>query len=73
MTYPVRAMQATVAPRLQQIRKMLASQRNVSDVLRWLGARETKQQAHEVIPQDEYTHDLVVQEAEEMYLVYDIT
>lgn len=45
--------------------------RTLEDVMRWAFARKPPAQLHEVVTQDEFTHDIVIRVSEEIFLVFD--
>jgi len=45
----------------------------LADVFRWLRHRSPPRTVTEIVTQDEYTHDVVVEWAEATYLVFDAT
>ena len=55
-----------IAPQLQ-------SQRTLGDVLSWGRAQSPPRSVTEIITQDEYTHDVVVELEAPHYLVFDTT
>ncbi|MFO0590146.1 MAG: hypothetical protein U0441_21570 [Polyangiaceae bacterium] len=55
------------------IRATFASQRTMEDVVRWALAQKPPRLVEDVIVQDEYTHDVVIQHPAGVYLVYDTT
>lgn len=52
---------------------MVASQRTLEDVVRWSLVSRPPRRIVNVLVQDEYTHDVVVELDGEHYLVYDTT
>lgn len=51
----------------------VAGHLNLHEVLNWTNSREPPLHDVQVVTQDEYTHDVVVKVAEDLYLVYDAT
>ncbi|MFO0550130.1 MAG: hypothetical protein U0271_17180 [Polyangiaceae bacterium] len=51
----------------------VATQRTLEDVVRWTFAQRPTRRIENVLVQDEYTHDVVVEFDGEHYLVYDTT
>ena len=45
--------------------------RTLEDVMRWAFARKPPAQLHEVVTQDEFTHDIVIRASEDVFLVFD--
>ena len=45
--------------------------RTLEDVMRWAFARKPPAQLHEVVTQDEFTHDVVIRASEAVFLVFD--
>ena len=45
--------------------------RTLEDVMRWAFARKPPTQLHEVVTQDEFTHDIVIRASEALFLVFD--
>jgi len=52
---------------------MVASQRTLEDVVRWGFAMRPPRRIVNVLVQDEYTHDVIVELDDEHFLVYDTT
>lgn len=52
---------------------LTAGHRTLEEVVRWGLSQEPPRMIVEVIPQDEYTHDVVLPWGDGMYLVYDTT
>ena len=55
------------------ILKEVLAFRALDEVLRWALARQPQGQVAAVVAQDEYTHDVVFQIAEEVFLAFDTT
>ena len=51
----------------------LRTQRTLGDVLSWARAQSPPRSVTEIITQDEYTHDVVVELQTPYYLVFDTT
>jgi hypothetical protein len=51
----------------------LATLRTLDDVLRWARGQEPPWSVVEIVTQDEYTHDVVVGNGGDTYLVFDTT
>jgi hypothetical protein len=45
--------------------------RTLEDVMRWAYGRKPPAQLHQVVTQDEFTHDIVIRVSEEVFLVFD--
>jgi hypothetical protein len=58
---------------LASIETLVASQRTLEDVVRWGLSRNPPRFVERVVVQDEYTHDVVIQWADGVYVVYDTT
>ena len=58
---------------LAAIEPVVSSQRTLEDVVRWGLAMTPPRLVERVVVQDEYTHDVVMRWAEDIYLVYDTT
>ncbi|TKD12420.1 hypothetical protein [Polyangium fumosum] len=55
------------------IESLLASQRTLEDVVRWGLALTPPRLVADVVVQDEYNHDVVLEHPAGVYLVYDTT
>jgi hypothetical protein len=51
----------------------LRDQRTLADVFSWLRAQRPPRTVTEIVTQDEYTHDVIVEWAQTTYLVFDAT
>lgn len=51
----------------------IAGQRTLEDVVRWGLAQRPPRLVCEVVVQDEYTHDVVIEHPSGVFLVYDAT
>jgi len=60
-------------PTRASIEALIASQRTLEDVVRWGLALVPPRLIADVVVQDEYTHDVVMQYTDAAYLVYDTT
>jgi hypothetical protein len=58
---------------LTRFRVALGSVRTLSAVLDWLRIQEPPRTVHEIVTQDEYTHDVVVRWTDSLWLVFDAT
>ena len=74
-TLPVRVDPAGDVPDrdLAQFRVALGNVRTLGAVLDWLRVQAPPRLVHEVVTQDEYTHDVVVRWNERLSLVFDAT
>ena len=70
---PVTAQDQQAASVLPQLEPVLREQRTLADVLAWGRRQEPPRTVTEIVTQDEYTHDVVVQYGEQVYLVFDTT
>lgn len=59
--------------RLAAIRSVLTSQATLADVVRWSARAAPPRRLVDVIVQDEYTHDVVLDHGDGLFLVYDTT
>ncbi len=48
-------------------------QRTLADVLAWFHGLSPSRAVHEILTQDEYTHDVLIAYEEAVYLVFDTT
>ncbi len=56
---------------LETLERVTAGHRTLEDVVRhWLAQRRA---VSEVVTQDEFTHDVIIQAADDVHLVYDTT
>ena len=69
----IEAMAGIPGALLESIEAVVASQKTLEDVVRWGLARRPPRLVEGVVVQDEYTHDVVLQWSEGVYLVYDTT
>lgn len=51
----------------------LKDQRTLGDVLGWLRAQNPPRSVTDILTQDEYTHDVIVQWSDHRYLAFDAT
>ncbi|HEU4994178.1 MAG TPA: hypothetical protein VFT29_05135 [Gemmatimonadaceae bacterium] len=58
---------------LSTFRRELGNQRTLGDVLAWLRAQDPPRSVTDILTQDEYTHDVVVQWSDRTYLAFDAT
>lgn len=57
----------------EAIRRLADWHETLSDVVRWTLASKPQRTIEAIIPQDEFTHDVVIAYARDVYLVYDAT
>ena len=70
---PVTAV-GTVSPiELEELQRQLADQRTLGDVMTWLSAQKPPRSVSDILTQDEYTHDVIVEWSERTYLNFDAT
>jgi hypothetical protein len=55
------------------IESVVASHQTLEDVVRWGLSQRPPRLVERVVVQDEYTHDVVIAYADDVYLVYDTT
>ncbi len=58
---------------LTQLSRLIECHQRLSDVLRWCAEREPAVVPILTVAQDEYSHDVVIPYAEDLYLVYGST
>ena len=73
MVDEIREVQYIGSSELDEIRNIVISHNNLSDIVRWIASTEENKVISDVIVQDEYTHDVLVNYKEKIYLVYDVT
>lgn len=56
-----------------QLSAVVRTQQTLADVLQWARASTLPRPILEILTQDEYTHDVVLQLGPDRYLVYDTT
>ena len=56
-----------------RVAPQLRAQRTLGDVLSWARAQSPPRSVTEIVAQDEYTHDVVVELGAPYYLVFDTT
>ena len=56
---------------VDRLRLELAERRTLADVLEWLRSQRPPRTIHEIVTQDEYTHDILVQLEPRLWLVFD--
>ena len=63
-----------VPPReMERFRLALRNLRTLGPVLEWLRAQDPPRNVHDIITQDEYTHDVIIPWGERLVLVFDAT
>ena len=70
---PVTATSGAVTTELDWFRDQLRGQLTLGDVFDWLRRQMPARNVTEILTQDEYTHDVVVEWAPERFLVFDAT
>ena len=58
---------------LTRFRIALRDLRTLATILDWLAVQEPPRVVHDVVTQDEYTHDVIVPWSERLVLVFDTT
>jgi len=58
---------------LSRFQSELKDQRTLGDVLAWLRTQNPSRSVTDILTQDEYTHDVVVEWSDRLYLVFDAT
>jgi hypothetical protein len=57
----------------EEIARQVASMETLGAVIRWATARSPRAEFVNVVVQDEYTHDVVVRVAADLFAVFDTT
>ena len=70
---PVTARPGVPSERTERLAPELHALRTLADVLAWARAQTPPRAIAEIVTQDEYTHDVVLADAERGYLVFDTT
>jgi hypothetical protein len=70
---PVTQAGAVAASEIADFQRELKDQRTLGDVLAWLRAQSPPRSVTDLLTQDEYTHDVVVQWSDQRYLAFDAT
>ena len=70
---PVTAVGAIPEPELAQFQGQLAEQRTLGDVLAWLREQSPPRSVSDILTQDEYTHDVIVEWSGTRFLNFDAT
>ena len=73
MFHKVRAIQRIAPGVLSKIRNAVAAQFTLSDAIRWISSFEQPDAICDSIAQDEYTFDIIVRYASDVFLVYDVS
>ncbi len=73
MQTPVRIPKSVSPQAVDDIEALVKSHKTLADVAAWLAKRGRKDGVSDVVTQDEYTHDVVVDLETHRYLVYDVT
>ena len=64
----------SIAPNeIADFQRQLKDQRTLGDVLSWLRAQDPPRSVTDILTQDEYTHDVIVQWSDRRYLSFDAT
>ena len=72
-TVPVLPQGHVPADVLAQLEPALREQRTLGDVLTWTRSQQPPRAVTEIVTQDEYTHDVVLEQAGRPYLAFDTT
>jgi hypothetical protein len=70
---PVTNRHATSQSELDWFREQLRGQRTLGDVFDWLRRQAPPRNVTEILTQDEYTHDVIVEWTPQRFLVFDAT
>ena len=68
---PVTAFGALASGIVARLRVELGERRTLADVLEWLRSQHPPRMIHDIVTQDEYTHDILVQLESPLWLVFD--
>ena len=68
---PVTASGAVEAGVAERLRNELGERRTLADVLDWTRSQRPPRTIHEIVTQDEYTHDILVELEPRLWLVFD--
>jgi hypothetical protein len=68
---PVTASGAVEQGIVERLRLELGERRTLADVLDWARSRRPPRTIHEIVTQDEYTHDILVELAPRLWLAFD--
>ena len=70
---PVAKVGAVAPDEIARFQAELKDQRTLGDVLAWLRAQNPPRSVTDILTQDEYTHDVIVQWSDQRYLAFDAT
>jgi len=70
---PVTGAGAIAPDELTHFQHELREQRTLDDVMTWLRAQHPPRSVTDILTQDEYTHDVVVEWSDRRYLAFDAT
>lgn len=70
---PIHGASAATAGEIPAFQAALKDQRTLGDVLAWLREQDPPRSVTDILTQDEYTHDVIVQWSDDRYLVFDAT
>ena len=70
---PVTAIGGIPLQELAAFQSQLGEQRTLGDVLAWLKEQSPPRSVSDILTQDEYTHDVIVEWSGERYLNFDAT
>lgn len=73
MTVPLDVRVALDRTRLDRLAATVGEHTTLTRVLDWARRREPPAAIHDIVTQDEYTHDVIVPYEGGLYLVYDVT
>ena len=68
---PVTASGAVAPGIIERLRRELEERRTLADVLDWGRAQSPPRTIREIVTQDEYTHDILVELESRLWLVFD--
>jgi hypothetical protein len=68
---PVAASGAVESGIVARLRLELGERRTLADVLDWARAQHPPRTIHEIVTQDEYTHDILIELEPRIWLVFD--
>ena len=70
---PVTASGAIEPGIVEQLRRELGERQTLADVLDWARSQRPPRTIHEIVTQDEYTHDILIELEPRLWLVFDAT
>jgi hypothetical protein len=70
---PVASASAISTNEIADFQRELQERRTLADVLAWLRAQNPPRSVTDILTQDEYTHDVLVEWSDRRYLVFDAT